>query len=67
MDKTEDNSPRSRIGYMALANAIIKSGIKYNDQTFLQSDWCATLRELVKLGDKDSNRIHINNNVGRMC
>lgn len=67
MDNSTDNSPRSRIGYMALANAIIKSGVKYNDQSFLQSDWCEVLRELIKLGDKNSNKVHINNNVGRIC
>lgn len=36
-------------GYAKLASAIITSGIKQNDQLFLQSDWKDTLSEICRL------------------
>ena len=40
--------------YVQLAHAIIASGIKTNDVSFLKSDWCETLRYLCDLGDNMS-------------
>lgn len=37
--------------YVQLAHAIITSGIKANDTSFLNSDWCETLRYMCDLGD----------------
>lgn len=46
---------KSKAGYILLAHAIIASGIKTNDQSFLQSDWCDTLRQLIAVGtDKNT-------------
>ena len=41
---------KSKAGYIRLAQAIIASGVKSNDQSFLQSDWCDTLHQLIALG-----------------
>lgn len=35
--------------YARLAAAIVNSGIVSHDITFLESDWCGDLRELVKI------------------
>lgn len=43
-----------------LAAAIIESGKKCNDQRFLQSDWCDTLRSICRLDDE----MHGNRNIG---
>lgn len=40
--------------YVRLAHAIIASGIKANDTSFLNSDWCETLRYMCDLGDSIS-------------
>lgn len=36
-------------GWALLAAAIIESGVKSNDQSFLKSRWCEDLKELVRL------------------
>ena len=41
---------KSKAEYIRSAQAIIASGIKANDQSFLQSDWCDTLRQLIAMG-----------------
>ena len=41
---------KSKAGYIRLAQAIIASGIKANDQSFLQSDWCDLLHQLIAVG-----------------
>lgn len=41
---------KSKAGYIRLAQAIIASGVKSNDQSFLQSDWCDTLHQLIEVG-----------------
>lgn len=41
---------KSKAGYIRLAQAIIASGVKANDQSFLQSDWCDTLHQLIEVG-----------------
>ena len=46
MSKSNKDDP-----YVQLAHAIIASGIKTNDVSFLKSDWCETLRYLCDLGD----------------
>lgn len=38
--------------YANLAAAIIASGVKCHDTTFLKSDWCDTLREICRLDDQ---------------
>lgn len=40
---------KSRKGYSALAAAIIASGIRANDQAFLESDWFETLNTIVRI------------------
>ena len=36
-------------GWAMLASSIIESGIKSNDERFLNSNWCEALKELVML------------------
>ena len=42
-----------RKGWSKLAAAIIRSGERAQDNHFLESDWCANLRELVKLAENN--------------
>lgn len=42
-DKTSNTRP-----YIKLAAALVESGIKQHDTEFLESDWCAYLKESVK-------------------
>lgn len=51
-------SRKGRHGYSALAAAIIASGIKANDQRFLESDWCSTLRDIVDISTKSDSNIN---------
>lgn len=41
-------------GYRKLAAAIIRSGERENDQSFLNSEWCETLRYFINLGQRQS-------------
>ena len=47
--------------YVRLAHAIITSGIKANDTSFLSSDWCETLRYMCDLGDSMSYATPVSN------
>lgn len=47
--------------YVRLAHAIITSGIKANDTSFLNSDWCETLRYMCDLGDNMSYATPVSN------
>lgn len=38
--------------YANLAAAILDSGVRCNDTTFLESDWADILREMCRLDDK---------------
>lgn len=39
-----------------LASAILASGIRAHDTTFLESDWADTLREICRLDDEMHNK-----------
>lgn len=47
----EDILGKAAAGYKKLAAAIIRSGERENDQSFLNSEWCETLRYFLKLGN----------------
>ena len=49
-------------GYANLAAAIIADGHKHNDQVFLNSDWCDTLRWMCKLDDE----LHVHDDIVRI-
>lgn len=55
---------KEKKGYVALASAIIRSGEKEYDVAFLNSDWCETLRELIKLGTLKGSGITLENKGG---
>ena len=46
---------RSSEGYRKLAAAIIASGVRENDQTFLNGEWCETLQYFIKLGQQQGS------------
>lgn len=46
---------KASAGYSKLAAAIIASGVRENDQTFLNSEWCETLRYFIKLGQQQGS------------
>ena len=55
------------LNYSVLAAAIVKSGIKENDKHFLESSWCADLRELITIGQTlrhSGNHISSINKIG---
>lgn len=39
-------------GYANLAAAIIASGVRHHDTTFLESNWCDLLKEICRLDDQ---------------
>lgn len=45
------NKKQYHSGYADLADAILKSGIASNDETFLKSEWADTLRTICKMDD----------------
>ena len=47
----EDILGKAAAGYKKLAAAIIRSGERENDQAFLNSEWCESLRYFLKLGN----------------
>ena len=56
MDMQIDTSgKKSSEGYRKLAAAIIRSGERENDQAFLNSEWCETLRYFIKLGQQQGS------------
>lgn len=59
MNMQEDiSSKKGSYGYRRLAAAIIRSGERENDQAFLNSDWCDTLRYYLKLCSQEgTNRL----------
>ena len=48
-------SKKKSAGYMKLAAAIIASGARDNDQSFLNGEWCDTLRYFLKLGSQEGS------------
>lgn len=58
-------------GWAMLAAAIIDSGLRANDESFLKSEWCQTLKDLVSLSvelhdkKRDVTNTHINNGRAR--
>ena len=56
MNMQEDiRGDKELAGYRKLAAAIIRSGERENDQAFLNSEWCETLRYFVKLGSQQGS------------
>lgn len=53
--RIDTSGKKSSEGYRKLAAAIIRSGEKENDQTFLASEWCETLRYFLKLGSQQGS------------
>lgn len=49
---TKSQNSRYHNPYANLAYAIIRSGERCHDTTFLNSDWCDTLRTMCKLDDE---------------
>jgi len=47
-----------------LAAAIIRSGERENDQVFLDSDWCDTLKRLCALDDEETGKKFNMVNIG---
>lgn len=49
MDMQNNVLGKASVGYCMLAAAIIRSGERENDQAFLNSEWCNTLRTMINL------------------
>lgn len=49
---TKSENTRYHDPYANLAHAVLSAGIKCNDKSFLESDWCETLREICRLDDE---------------
>lgn len=50
--------------YANLAAAIIQSGEQHNDELFLHSDWCDTLKLICKLDQELHSGVRAQFNVG---
>ena len=55
MNMRESTSDKVAGGYKKLAAAIIRSGERENDQTFLKGEWCDTLRYFLALGSQQGS------------
>ena len=55
MSMQENTLGKAAEGYKKLAAAIIRSGERENDQAFLKSDWCDTLRYFLALGSQQGS------------
>lgn len=55
MSMQENTLGKAAEGYKKLAAAIIRSGERENDQTFLKGEWCETLRYFLALGQQQGS------------
>lgn len=49
LNTEQERKTRAFVAYACLAAAIIQRGEQANDESFLNSEWCAMLREMVNM------------------
>ena len=67
MSGAASNRTKYHNPYANLAAAILDSGARCNDTTFLESDWADVLRAICYLDDKMYDNISVQSGIAKMC